>query len=414
MKRRWIFSLLTASLVAGMVGTSYAEVKVSGGELRVRGVMVDNGDAAPPMDGGFWEQRTRVNTEASVDDNVKVFVQIQDSRRWGSEASTVDTADNTDTGIDLSQGYVDLGNLFNAPLSLRIGRQAMAYGEHRLIGSLEWSNNARRFDAIKGTVKLGDAADIDFWTAKVSDAGEDWGNDNNFNGIYGMLKMVPNNAIDVYLLQQIVGTTETNFYTLGARVKGDLKNIGLDYAAEVATQFGNAREDAASGDDISQSALAYAVRVGYTIPKVMGLRFGAELDSASGNDADTDDNERFENLYPTNHYLYGFTDDVNWANMFAINGNVSIKPLANLMLAIEYWKYSLDQEVKIDNKNYDDNGSEINGKANYAMSKNVNLEAAYVIRDAGDFATASYAGYGAIPADESSTFGYFLINVKFM
>src|SRR4030067_2499950 len=232
MKRRWIFSLLTASLVAGMVGTSYAEVKVSGGELRVRGVMVDNGElnlsaadklAGKKEDGGFFEQRTRVNVEASVDDNAKVFAQIQDSRKWGSETpnvlgdTTIETADNTNGGIDLSQGYVELGNLFNAPLSLRIGRQAMAYGEHRLIGSLEWSNNARRFNAIKGTFKVGDAADIDFWTAKISEPtvpGEDWGNDRNLNGIYGMLKMVPNNAIDVYLLQKIEGSIEANFYTL--------------------------------------------------------------------------------------------------------------------------------------------------------------------------------------------------------
>ena len=414
MKRRWIFSLLTASLVAGMVGTSYAEVKVSGGELRVRGVMVDNGDSTvvetPPditvNDGGFFEQRTRINTEASVDDYVKVFVQIQDSRKWGSEASTTDTADNSDTGVDLSQGYVDLGNLFNAPLSLRIGRQAMAYGEHRLIGSLEWSNNARRFDAIKGTFKVGDAADIDFWTAKISDSGEDWGNDTNLNGIYGMLKMVPDNAIDVYILQKIVGTSETNFFTLGARVKGDLKNIGLDYAAEIATQFGDA-----NADD-SMSAFAFAARVGYTIPAAMGLRVGVEVDGASGDDDATDDeNNTFDNLYPTNHYLYGYTDDVNWSNMFAINGNVSIKPLENLMLAVEYWKYSLDQENAA---GYDDNGSEINGKASYAMSKNVNLEAAYVFRDAGDVNATSYAGYGAIPADESSTFGYLQINVKFM
>ena len=56
MKRRWIFSLLTASLVAGMVGTSYAEVKVSGGELRVRGVMVDNVDPATPLKGVFFER----------------------------------------------------------------------------------------------------------------------------------------------------------------------------------------------------------------------------------------------------------------------------------------------------------------------------------------------------------------------
>ena len=332
-------------------------------------------------------------------------MQIQDSRKWGSEASTTDTADNTDTGVDLSQGYVELGNLLDAPLSLRIGRKAMAYGEHRLIGSLEWSNNARRFDAIKGTFKVGDAADIDFWTAKISDSGEDWGNDYNLNGIYGMLKMVPNNAIDVYLLQKIVGTSETNFFTLGARVKGDLKDIGLDYTAEVASQFGDAN------DTDSMSALAYAARVGYTIPAALGLRIGAEIDGASGDDPDTDDIETFDNLFPTNHYLYGYTDDVNWTNMQAINVNVGVKPMDTLTVSAEYWIYALDQENAAGD---DDNGSEINGKVNYAMSKNVNLEAAYVIRDAGDIATASYAGYGAIPADESSTFGYFQINVKFM
>ena len=208
MKSRWMFTLLTASLVAGMVGTSYAEVKVSGGELRLRGVMVDNGDSAPSpipagslYNGGFWEQRTRLNVDATADD-AKVFLQVQDSRKWGSEGSTVDTADNGNGGIDLSQGYVEFGKLFDKPLSVRIGRQAMAYGEHRLVGSLEWSNNARRFDAIKFSYKH-DAADIDVWTAKVSDSGQAYGNDNNLNGIYASLKMVPKNAVDVYLLQKL-------------------------------------------------------------------------------------------------------------------------------------------------------------------------------------------------------------------
>src|SRR3989304_7594575 len=264
MKRRWIFSLLTASLVAGMVGTSYADVKVSGGELRLRGIMVDNSDGvagALNRDGGFFEQRTRLNVDATADD-AKVFVQVQDSRIWGDQTSTITTGTEQEA-LDISQAYFDLSNVANKPLSLRIGRQAMAYGDHRLIGSLEWSNNARRFDAIKGTFKVGDAADIDFWTAKISDTGEDWGNDYNLNGIYGMLKMVPNNAIDVYLLQKIVGTSETNFFTLGARVKGDLKDIGLDYTAEVASQFGDAN------DTDSMSALAYAARVGYTIPAAL-------------------------------------------------------------------------------------------------------------------------------------------------
>src|SRR3990170_3293572 len=196
MKRRWIFTLLTASLVAGMVGTSYAEVKVSGGELRLRGVMVDNAESTAALkDGGFFEQRTRLNVDATADD-AKVFLQVQDSRKWGSEATTTDTADNGNGGIDLSQGYVDLSNVANKPISLRIGRQAMAYGEHRLIGSLEWSNNARRFDAIKLTYKHS-AADIDVFTAKIAEnitatnPGADWGNDQNLSGIYASLKNVP-------------------------------------------------------------------------------------------------------------------------------------------------------------------------------------------------------------------------------
>src|SRR3989304_5450632 len=106
MKRGWLIALATIILAGGIVSTSYTEVKL-GGELRVRGVIVDNGDSdvvETPTDvtvnnGGFFEQRTRLNGEASVDENAKVFVQVQDSRKWGSEIAnakgdtTVDTAD---------------------------------------------------------------------------------------------------------------------------------------------------------------------------------------------------------------------------------------------------------------------------------------------------------------------------------
>src|SRR3989337_3817716 len=205
MKSRWMFTLLTASLVAGMVGTSYAGVKVAGGELRVRGVMVDNKDtttAGALSDGGFFEQRTRLNVDATADD-AKVFLQVQDSRKWGEMSGA--TGDNTvATGqdaeaLDLAQGYIEFGKLFDKPLSVRIGRQAMAYGEHRLIGSLEWTNNARRFDAIKFSYKH-DAVDIDVWTSKASETAEDWAHDDNVNGIYATLKNIPNNAVDIYLL----------------------------------------------------------------------------------------------------------------------------------------------------------------------------------------------------------------------
>ena len=409
MKRRWIFSLLTASLVAGMVGTSYADVKVSGGELRLRGIMVDNSDGvagALNRDGGFFEQRTRLNVDATADD-AKVFVQVQDSRIWGDQTSTITTGTEQEA-LDISQAYFDLSNVANKPISLRIGRQAMAYGEHRLIGSLEWSNNARRFDAIKLTYKHS-AADIDVFTSKISDSGADWGNDVNLNGIYAQLKNVPQvSNLDLYLLHKVDGSVEANFYTLGARVKGDVKDFNVDYNAELAIQTGDATSTA------DKDANAYAVRVGYTIPNVLGgLRIGVEYDAATGQDSSTD-STAFDNLYPTNHYLYGFTDDVNWTNTNSWAVSASLTPIDKLKLAIEYWNYTLAEDVGGD----DDNGTELNIKANHELSKNINCEAAYVIRDAGDVATTPYnggaAGYGTLTADESATFGYFMINVKFM
>lgn len=443
MKRKWMKFILTGVFVAGLVGSSYAtsfaDVKLDG-ELRVRGVLVDNIDGHKicktcNIDGGFFEQRTRLNATASVDENVKVFIQAQDSRMWGSEANTTTTGNGVQ-GLDLGQGYLELGNLFGASqLSVKIGRQGMAYGEHRLIGTLEWSNNARRFDAIKFMFK-NDIVDIDLWTAKVSESGADWGNDSNFNGLYTSFKKVRNHEIDVYLLQKIVGSadvdlitpglqTNSNFYTLGGRIKGDIgDNFKFDYAVELASQFGDSTKSKTK--TISKNAGAFAARVGFTIPNALGLRLGAELDGASGDDVATaDKDEAFDNLYPTNHYLYGFTDDVNWTNMSGLNFNASIKPIDKLKLSVEAWMYTLlDKLAPEDSSSIDDNGSEINGKLNYEISKKINLETAYAIRYAGDLkdkpeTTAtieganSYGGYGAIPADKSATLAYFMINVKF-
>src|SRR3972149_2396136 len=122
MQRKLLIILLTIFVIAGLVRISYAEVKL-GGELRLRGVMVDNSDtttAGAKKDGGYFEQRTRLNADASVDENAKVVIQIQDSRRWGEKTAAVgtETSNTQITGrdleaLDLSQGYLDIGKLFD-------------------------------------------------------------------------------------------------------------------------------------------------------------------------------------------------------------------------------------------------------------------------------------------------------------
>ena len=54
-----------------------------------------------------------------------------------------------DGGLDLHQAFVFLGNHKEFPVSVKLGRQELAYGDQRLVGHFRWNNNARTFDGIK-------------------------------------------------------------------------------------------------------------------------------------------------------------------------------------------------------------------------------------------------------------------------
>jgi Alginate export len=51
--------------------------------------------------------------------------------------------------IDLHQAFATVGNHKEFPLSLKVGRQELIYGEERLVGAYGWNNIGRVFDAVK-------------------------------------------------------------------------------------------------------------------------------------------------------------------------------------------------------------------------------------------------------------------------
>ena len=66
----------------------------------------------------FALMRMRVNVDARVADNVRVFVELQDARYLGEEGSVLaDTA-----GVDLHQRYVDIENILGSERTMRMGR----------------------------------------------------------------------------------------------------------------------------------------------------------------------------------------------------------------------------------------------------------------------------------------------------
>ncbi|NIP78292.1 MAG: alginate export family protein, partial [Gemmatimonadetes bacterium] len=73
-------------------------------------------------------------------------VQVQDVRVWGGELGTTDPSAD---GLDLHQGWLELGDAGSGALSLRVGRQELAYGGERLVGALNWAQQARSFDGAR-------------------------------------------------------------------------------------------------------------------------------------------------------------------------------------------------------------------------------------------------------------------------
>ncbi|MBI4745857.1 MAG: alginate export family protein [Deltaproteobacteria bacterium] len=345
---------------ASLAGTAFAEMtdlKISG-EIRVRHVEQNNydlnsnaGDAS-----NTTTQRTRVNVDAKVNETTKAYISLQDTRSWGSEVDGVDagttntdeTANENDHAVDISQAYIQLDKLAGQPLSLKLGRQILAY-------------NARRFDALKLMCNT-DTVNVDFFTANLKEAGSANPGDAQLNGLYLTAKTISlHKALDVYLIQKANSVAGENIMTYGLRLDGG--TAGIDWTAEAAFQSG----DAAATK--KKKANMYVLKAGYTLPQIASLRIGAEYDFASGQDTSTDDTA-FDNLYPTNHPLYGVTDITGTntlSNLKAMSFNVGAKPAEGLKVVAEYWSYSKDQGDKTAI------GNEMNVQAWYALNTNVDL-----------------------------------------
>lgn len=374
MKRILLSVFAVAITAAWAVPASAADVSLSG-QYRLRGEYRDNVDFNEDAgdDRASWAQRVRITANAKATDDTSVKATIQDTRTWGatgvlSDASTSTSVTNT---VDLHEAYVNISNLLEQPVTLRAGRQELAYGDERVIGAFNWSNNGRAFDAFKVMYST-DAINVDVFAATVSEDSADTdatlNDDTDLNGVYATLKQViPNNTLDVYLLHQTDNVDLTR-YTVGARLKGAA--AGVDYTVELPFQTG---EQNATTDI---SAWALAVKAGYTLPTALKLRVGAEYDMGSGDDDATDnENGTWVDLFPTNHAHFGYADVSganSWANLTAISVNATLDLNEKTKLYAAYWNYTQNETAA----GADDSvGSEIDVTATYKYNNAVAVEA---------------------------------------
>jgi hypothetical protein len=284
----------------------------------------------------FTLLRTRVGLDARPSEDVRVFIQGQDSRVFGQErdaSGTFNTLADT-RNFDLHQGYIEVKKLFVEELTLRIGRQELIYGNERIIGAVGWSNVGRSFD---GAMLRVDCPSVSFellamtigevqtYTSNATPSSVAYTFDGGYDvyGTYATVKGVQNHKIDGYVLYQInrdtAGSGKTNLsrYTVGSYTKGN--NGAIDYDLEVAYQGGKRQ-----GIDVS--AYIAAGSVGYSFKGLALSRIGAGYEILSGTPVGDAKYKSFDPTFHTGHKFYGFMD-----YFINIPGNTRNRGLTDLL-----------------------------------------------------------------------------------
>ena len=226
-----------------------------GGQFRIRPEIKDAG-SFPSRDfihaaGGannYFLLRTMVHLGWSPSSWFSCYVEGRDAQEL-SDSRTVPESDD----FDLHQAYLRLGDPAKFPVSLKIGRQELSYGDQRYIGNSDWSNYRRSFDALR--LRWGkNGFWLDAFVARpvpVKDDGFNRPNGNElFSGVYSGTKRIFRwQESHFYFLAHNVGSGATNqtprdIYTVGVLLKSIKEKLGpWDYGFEIAGQFGNIQQN---------------------------------------------------------------------------------------------------------------------------------------------------------------------------
>lgn len=338
--------------------------------------------------------RTRINLMFPVKENLLVFIQPQDSRIAGQESEVA----SNDTNVGIHQAYLEYTKLFNAPFSLKIGRQELYYGDGRLVSPMDFDNVGRSWDGMKLQYQWKEWSTDVFWTTLREGFGAE--DDQDFLGIYTSCSSIKDHVLDFYILRrrfadntftdELGRTGDLKDTTLGARVKGKFQSF--DYAVELVSQTGDLV-------DTETKAHALAFNCGYDFKGTLNTYIGLEYTFATGDENPTDGkNETFDPLFIDGATYQGFANLYSWKNGHDFKVKTQVSPWEKWLFWIDFHLFRLDEKhdawynflgspirrdaTGMSNRNL---GKEIDFITLYRPDKNVTLALGYAYFLPGEF-----------------------------
>lgn len=323
-----------------------------GGDVRYQYFHIKNenwGDSPEDKD-GFLFSRLLLHGDLHAGKYLRAFVQLQSSMVSGkTETSPVD-----EDPLEVHQAFIDLylNTGKKNRITLRTGRQELAYGSQRLIAVRDGPNNRQSFDALK-IMLAGKNYKADLFTSRYVKAkkglfNDGFNKDAKFWGVYVTKNKIPVlQNIDVYYMGlwkrksvfDEAGAKELR-YSVGSRIwssKGAFK-----YDAEGLYQFGEF-----GNKDIN--AWTLSLNMAY---KFSNIKFKPELglktEAISGDAHYGDDKlQSFNPLFPRGGY-FGLASLIGPANLYDVHPSLQLELTKKLFLDVDYdlfWRYSINDGI---------------------------------------------------------------------
>jgi len=429
------------SLVVINYNSANAQLTLTG-QVRTRtewrdgqGTLLQKGDV-PAF---FNSQRTRVNF-GYTGYRFKFFTAIQDVRVWGQDASTNNQiTQGAYNGLMLHEAYAEIVLTDTMPLnkidniSLKIGRQEISYDDQKILGALDWLQQARRHDA--AILKFAHKA----WMADIGVAYNQnamFQVNNKYNGVPATLGAASSATISTTPAYPAgtngIGTMYKSFQYIYIGKKFHFGNASLlcfkddfnktklsngvtvtdrgewsrvtsgAYINATILRFVNITGSAyyQSGKDKTGRNLdAYLASATLTAQLGRKLFVGPGFDYLSGDNGTTtatatSTSHKFDPLYGTPHKFWGYMDYFYVANAFQKTDaggtvvspglynyffKIKYKPKDNLTLTLDLHQFDAGNRVS-DGKGgtmKKDLGSEVDFVVNYGLTRAVSFELGY-------------------------------------
>jgi hypothetical protein len=270
---------------------------------------------------------------------LRFLIQPQNAEAIGRDEPVPDSMEGH---FDIHQSFMEVAGRGDRRWSVRLGRQEINFGQQRLVGSANWGNTSRSYDAVRLSYET-KRARADWFVSTVVRQDKQHLNrfttDNQLHGFHLSTRgLLPRGTLETYLFRKInpreaaetgrVGRTD--HWTAGVRADGPLPKR-FDYAIETAFQAGELGGD-------RQRAWAGYYTFGYRVtgaelaPRLFGAYTHASGDGRFGDGR----SGTFDMLFPTNHAYYGWANRHAWRNFREVMAGVVWRPTSKWNINIEY------------------------------------------------------------------------------